>query len=96
MPVQGLHLLSQDLVGGLLAEEHEEFADGTVDQLPFTDLLLTEDLCVAERSSALIESSMRERIGWRITCSDWEQGRKVSSPSIWTVAPRWWRQSWPF
>ena len=29
--VQGLDLLSQDLVAGLLAEEHKELADGTVD-----------------------------------------------------------------
>jgi hypothetical protein len=31
MTVQGLHLLRQDLVAGLLAEEHKELADGTVD-----------------------------------------------------------------
>jgi hypothetical protein len=42
LAVQGFHLFSQGLVAGLLAEEHEQFADGTVDQLPFTDLLLTE------------------------------------------------------
>jgi hypothetical protein len=40
--VKGFHLLGQDLVASLLAEEHEQFADGAVDQLPFTDLLLTE------------------------------------------------------
>ena len=27
---------------GRVAEEHEQFADGAVDQLPFTDLVLTE------------------------------------------------------
>jgi hypothetical protein len=42
LPVQSFNLLSQDVVAGLLAEEHEEFADGAVDQLPFTDLPLTE------------------------------------------------------
>jgi hypothetical protein len=31
LAVQGFHLFSQGLVAGLLAEEHEEFADGTVD-----------------------------------------------------------------
>jgi hypothetical protein len=31
LAVQGFHLLSQGLVAGLLAEEHEEFTDGTVD-----------------------------------------------------------------
>jgi len=38
--VQGLDLLSQDLVAGLLAEEHKELADGTVDQLPLFGLVL--------------------------------------------------------
>ena len=31
LAVQGLHFLGQDLVAGLLAEEHKELADGTVD-----------------------------------------------------------------
>jgi hypothetical protein len=31
MPVQSFNLLSQDIMAGLLAEEHEELADGTVD-----------------------------------------------------------------
>jgi hypothetical protein len=31
LAVQGFHLFSQGLVAGLLAEEHEELADGTVD-----------------------------------------------------------------
>jgi hypothetical protein len=31
LAVQGFHLLGQDLVAGLLAEEHEGFADGIVD-----------------------------------------------------------------
>ena len=34
LAVQCLHFLSQDLVAGLLAEEHEELADGAVDLLP--------------------------------------------------------------
>jgi hypothetical protein len=40
MPAQGLHLLSQNVVAGLLAEEHEKSADGTVDQLPLLVLVL--------------------------------------------------------
>jgi hypothetical protein len=31
LTVQGLHFLRQDLVAGLLAEEHEEFANGAID-----------------------------------------------------------------
>jgi hypothetical protein len=38
--VQGFNLLSQDVVAGLLAEGHEQFADGTVDQLPLLALVL--------------------------------------------------------
>jgi hypothetical protein len=40
LAVQCLHLLSQDIMAGLLAEEHEEFANGTVDQLPLLGLVL--------------------------------------------------------
>jgi len=38
--VQGLDLLGQDLMAGLLAEEHKEFANGAIDGLLLLGLVL--------------------------------------------------------
>ena len=36
--MQGLHFLGQNVVAGLLAEEHKQFADGAVEQLPLFEM----------------------------------------------------------
>jgi hypothetical protein len=77
LAVQGFNLLSQDLVAGLLAEEHEEFADGTVDQPPFTNLLLTE-------------GNEDNEDGGRLTCvvavgSGWESGWRGIPNRCWSL-----------
>jgi hypothetical protein len=53
--VQGLDLLRQDLVAGLLAEEHEQFADGAVDQLPLLGLVLAGLASDGFRASGRLE-----------------------------------------
>jgi hypothetical protein len=83
LPVQGFHLLSQDLMAGLLAEEQEQFADGTVDQPPFTDLLLTE-------------GNEDNEDGGRPNCvvavgSGWESGWRGIPNRCWSLFWRGWR-----
>jgi hypothetical protein len=51
LAVPGLDLLSQDLMAGLLAEEHEDLTDGAVDHLPLLVLVLAglagDEFCVS-------------------------------------------------
>jgi hypothetical protein len=91
MPVQGLHLFSQNVVAGLLAEEHEKSADGTVDQLPLLVLVLAElagdGLCRSGYLKLLDSAFHHLRCGFAVRTPFPRRALRPSGPALGSGQP---------